>query len=246
MTKGAQTSQRVETRHRAEVADLELEDENYDPEADEVPSFDDHIDNLFAAQEVEGQHNNGKCKDTDFWEVTVIEDGVRKASRLSVKEAIALPSNIKIVLPFNKELQLIGQATGLFSVFLGSLGVDYSHFPICANSWKHVNKAKKEHAYNIIKRVFHYENGVVGKTKRDIMKRIRKNWKDTKHHLYHRCYKEIKTYEENLKHHPKGIEENEWKNFIDYRQKEETKEAIANIERQDGSSKHLSQNDSLA
>nr|XP_025681027.1 uncharacterized protein LOC112782714 [Arachis hypogaea] len=175
-----------------------------------------------------------------------LEDGVRKASRLSVKEAIALPSNIKIVLPFNKELQLIGQATGLFSVFLGSLGVDYSHFPICANSWKHVNKAKKEHAYNIIKRVFHYENGVIGKTKRDIMKRIRKNWKDTKHHLYHRCYKEIKTYEENLKHHPKGIEENEWKNFIDYRQKEETKEAIANIERQDGPSKHLSQNDSLA
>ncbi|XP_057758641.1 uncharacterized protein LOC130979256 [Arachis stenosperma] len=112
------------------------------------------------------------------------------------------------------------------------------------------------------------------------MKRIGKIWKESRHHLYHRCYKEIRTYEENLKHHPKGIEENEWKKFIDYRQKEETKEkdqgrpvgrgelfimthkkkdgsyihpdarvvseAIANIERQDGSSKHLSQNDSLA
>ncbi|XLS77653.1 hypothetical protein HN51_061878, partial [Arachis hypogaea] len=40
--------------------------------ADEVPLFDDHIDDLFAAQEVEGQYNNEKRKDTDFWEVTVI------------------------------------------------------------------------------------------------------------------------------------------------------------------------------
>nr|XP_025625671.1 uncharacterized protein LOC112717969 [Arachis hypogaea] len=56
------------------------------------------------------------------------------------------------------------------------------------------------------------------------MKRIGKIWKDTRHLLYHRCYKEKRTYEENLKHHPKGIEENEWKKFIDYRQKEETKE----------------------
>ncbi|XP_020967712.1 uncharacterized protein LOC110266957 [Arachis ipaensis] len=62
----------IETQHHAEVADHELGDEDYDPETDEVPSFDDHIDNLFAAQEVEGQHNNKKAKDTDFWEVTII------------------------------------------------------------------------------------------------------------------------------------------------------------------------------
>ncbi|XP_016207031.1 uncharacterized protein LOC107647473 [Arachis ipaensis] len=150
-------------------------------EADEVPLFDDHIDDLFAAQEVEGQYNNEKRKDTDFWEVTVIEDGVRKVSRLSVKEAIALPSNTKIVLPFNKELQLIGQ------------------------------------------RIFHYEDDAEGKIKRGIMKRIGKNWKDTRHNLYHKCYKETMTYEKNLEHHPKGIEENEWKRFLNYRQKEETK-----------------------
>ncbi|RYR09396.1 hypothetical protein Ahy_B05g077698 [Arachis hypogaea] len=89
-------TEQLETQHRTEVADHELEDEDYDPEADEVPSFDDHINDLFAAQEVEGQHNNGKHRDTDFWKVTIIEDGVRKDSRLSVREAIALPSNRKI------------------------------------------------------------------------------------------------------------------------------------------------------
>ncbi|XP_052111477.1 uncharacterized protein LOC110276740 [Arachis duranensis] len=98
----------------------------------------------------------------------------------------------------------------------------------------------------MIKQVFHYEDDARGKIKREIMKRIRKNWKDTRHNLYHKCYKEIRTYEKNLEHRPKGIEENEWKKFLDYRQKEETKEAIANVERQDESFKHLLQNDSLA
>ncbi|RYQ82800.1 hypothetical protein Ahy_B10g101370 [Arachis hypogaea] len=195
----------IEIRHRTEVPDHELEDEDYDPEADEVSLFEDHIDDLFAAQEVE-------------------EDGVRKVSRLSVKEAIALHSNTKIVLPFNKELQPIGQTTGLLSGFIGSLGANYSQFPIHLDSWKHVSKAKKEHAYDMLKRVFYYEDDTGGKIKRDIiMKRVGKIWKDTRHHLYHRCYKEIRTYEENLKHHPKGIDENEWKKFIDYHQKEEIK-----------------------
>ncbi|XP_020993914.2 uncharacterized protein LOC107479032 [Arachis duranensis] len=141
----------TETRHRAEVDDHELADEDYDLEADEVPSFDDHIDDLFAAQEVEGQHNNKKAKDKDLWEVTVIEDGVRKVSKLSVKEAIALPSNTKIVLPFNSQLQLIGQAAGLLSGFIGNLGADYSQFPIYLESWKLVSKAKRDHVYNMLK-----------------------------------------------------------------------------------------------
>ncbi|QHN94310.1 uncharacterized protein DS421_17g600150 [Arachis hypogaea] len=203
-----------------------------------------------------------------------LEDGVRKVSKLFVKEAIALSSNTKIVLPFNKELQPIGQAAGLLSGFIGSLGADYSQFPIHLDSWKQVSKAKKEHAYDMLKRVFYYEDDARGKIKHDILKRIGKNWKD------HRCYKETRTYEENLRHHPKGIDKNEWKKFVDYRQREDTKEreqgrpvgrgelfimthkkkdgsyihpearvvseAIANVERQDGSSKHLSQNDSLA
>ncbi|RYR15188.1 hypothetical protein Ahy_B04g071914 [Arachis hypogaea] len=151
--------------------------------------------------------------------------GVRKESKLSVKKAIALPSNTKIILLFNKEL---------------SLGADYSNFSICEESWKHVNKAKKEHAYNMTK------DDAERKIKRKIMQRLGKNWKDNKHKLYHKCYKETRTFEKNLEHRPKGIEEDHWKWFFEYRQKEETKEAIANVERQDESSKQLSQNDSLA
>ncbi|RYR34178.1 hypothetical protein Ahy_A10g048918 [Arachis hypogaea] len=256
----------IETRHHDEVADHQLEDEDYNLEADEVSSFDDHIDDLFAAQEVEGQNNDEKCKDTDYWNVTINEDGMRKRSKLSVKEAITLPSNTKIILPFNKEF------------------------------WKLVNKAKKEYAYDMIKRVFYYEDDAGGKIKHGIMQRIGKKWKDTRHNLYHKCYKEIRTFEENLKLRPSEIEENHWKwknqrlvtfyiqhhiliyiyskkckkdevdkeqgrpvdrgelFIITYKKKmvhisipmRVLLEAIANVERPDESSKHLSQNDSLA
>ncbi|XP_015943922.1 uncharacterized protein LOC107469044 [Arachis duranensis] len=76
----------------------------------------------------------------------------------------------------------------------------------------------------MIKRVFHYEDDAGGKIKCGIMKMIGKNRKDTRHKLYHKCYKETRTFEENLKHRPKGIEEDHWKWFLEYRQKEETKE----------------------
>ncbi|RYR39491.1 hypothetical protein Ahy_A09g045044 [Arachis hypogaea] len=269
--------------------------------ADDLQTPTDNIETRHRTEVLKGQHNNKKAKDTDFWKVTVIvilfsihflEDGVRKVSKLSVKEAIAFPSNTKIVLSFNSELQPIGQAAGLLSDFIGSLGADYSQFPIHLNSWKLVSKAKREHVYDMLKRVFHYEDDAKGKIKRDILKRIGNNLKDTRNHLFHR-YK------------------NDWKKFVDYRLNDETQkkckqntlnrskqlythtggsktlarkkdevereqgrpvgrgelfimthkkkdgsyihpdarvvsEAIANVERQDGSSKNLSQNDSLA
>ncbi|XLT00283.1 hypothetical protein HN51_049634, partial [Arachis hypogaea] len=50
-----------------------LQDEDYDPEADKVESFDDHVDDLFSAHEVERQGTaNSKKKDTDYWVVDVI------------------------------------------------------------------------------------------------------------------------------------------------------------------------------
>ncbi|RYQ83236.1 hypothetical protein Ahy_B10g101882 [Arachis hypogaea] len=145
----------------------------------------------------------------------VLQDGVRKGSEVSVKKATTLPSNTKIILPFNKGLQPIGQAAGLLSGFLGILGASYSHFPICEESWKHVNKAKKEHAYHMVKRIFHYKDDAGEKIKQDIMKRIEKNRKDTRHNLYHKFYKSIRTFEKNKKITGNGS--------FKYRQKEETK-----------------------
>ncbi|RYR62137.1 hypothetical protein Ahy_A04g019503 [Arachis hypogaea] len=165
----------TEARHHVEVVDNQLEDEDYNPKVDEVLSFDDHIDDLSRRSEQQRETQRYRLLE---------KDSVRKVSKLSVKEAIALPSNTKIILSFNKELQPIGQTAGLLSNFLGSLGTDYSHLP-------------------------RYKE--------------RNNVKDIRHNLYHKCYKETRTFEENLKHFPSGIEENHWKWFLEYRQKEETK-----------------------
>ncbi|XP_020963777.1 uncharacterized protein LOC110265233 [Arachis ipaensis] len=74
----------------------------------------------------------------------------------------------------------------------------------------------------MVVRIFYYEDDAGGKIKRGILKRIGKNWKDSRHHLFHRCYKQIRTYEKNLQHHPKGIDKNDWKKFVDYCLNEET------------------------
>ncbi|XLU22294.1 hypothetical protein S245_058360, partial [Arachis hypogaea] len=127
-------------------------DEDYDPEADKVESFDDHVDDLFSAHEVERQGTaNSKKKDTDYWVVDVIENGVTSCMELTVKEALALPPEKKIVLNHNRELQQVGQAAGLLSGFLGTLGFDFQQLPICEKSWKTMSKASKDHAFDQVK-----------------------------------------------------------------------------------------------
>ena len=80
-----------------------------------------------------------------------LDDGITRTMSLSVREAIVLPPSRKIIFEFNEELQPIGQAAGLLSGFLGNLGADFQHFPINEDSWKTMDKALKEHAYETIK-----------------------------------------------------------------------------------------------
>ncbi|KAL4276997.1 hypothetical protein AHAS_Ahas20G0263100 [Arachis hypogaea] len=52
----------------------------------------------------------------------------------------------------------------------------------------------------------------------------------------------LRTFEKNAKCRPSGINANHWKWFLKYQLKDDTKEAITNIENQDESFKELSQN----
>ncbi|KAL4300230.1 hypothetical protein AHAS_Ahas17G0180100 [Arachis hypogaea] len=169
----------TKTKNVAEPAQISSEDEDYDPEADEVESWDDHVDNLYAAEKA-------------------VRRGVTRTMNLSIKDAIVLPPGRQIILEFNTEIQAIGQATGLLSRFLGSLGANVQHFPINEESWKTMDNDLKEHAYDTIKRTFLYEEDDHGKKR--------------------------KSFEENPKRNPSGINAQQWKWFVNYRFKESTKE----------------------
>ncbi|RYR19587.1 hypothetical protein Ahy_B03g064415 [Arachis hypogaea] len=58
---------------------LELEDEDLDPKANEIDSFDQHIDNLFAASRA--QNCKGR-KTTEFWNVNIIDSRKRIKSTI--------------------------------------------------------------------------------------------------------------------------------------------------------------------
>ncbi|KAL4275108.1 hypothetical protein AHAS_Ahas20G0074200 [Arachis hypogaea] len=100
-----------------DVQNSEPDAEDLDPEADEVDSFDQHVDNLFAASDAQKRKRR---KTTEFWDV-----------KLSVKEAMKPPNGRKIVLRFNSALQPVGDEAGLLSGVMGLLGSDYTKFPIC-------------------------------------------------------------------------------------------------------------------
>ncbi|KAL4299684.1 hypothetical protein AHAS_Ahas17G0125500 [Arachis hypogaea] len=199
----------AETEHVAEPAQSSSDDEDYDLEATEVDSWDDYVDDLYAEEEaVPSDKSNGR-KDTDYWSVVVSDDGVTRTMSLSVKEAIVLPPSRQIIMEFNEELQPIGQAAGLLSGFLGSLGAYFQHFPINADSWKTMDNALKEHAYDTIKRV--------------MIQRLGKIWKEARNHLFHKVYDEEESFEENAKRKPSRIDAQQWRWFLNYRLKESTK-----------------------
>ncbi|RYR24733.1 hypothetical protein Ahy_B02g058255 [Arachis hypogaea] len=138
-------------------------------------------------------------KDTDYWSVVVVNDGVTKRMNLSIKEAIVLPPSRHIILEFNTELQPISQATGLLIWVL-----TFNIFPL-------------------MKRTFQYEEDDNRKIKRLMIQRIEKIWKESRKTLFHKFYDERKNLEENTKHKPLGINAQQWKWFFQYRLKDSTK-----------------------
>ncbi|QHN77445.1 uncharacterized protein DS421_19g652750 [Arachis hypogaea] len=73
-----------------DVQNSEPNAEDLDPEADEVDSFEQHVDTLFAA--LDAQKCKGR-KTTEFWDVKIIEsNGTIKHVKLSVKEAMKPPN----------------------------------------------------------------------------------------------------------------------------------------------------------
>nr|XP_025679031.1 uncharacterized protein LOC112778986 [Arachis hypogaea] len=194
--------------------------EDIDPEANEVDSFDEHIDRMFAASDA-GKRKGQKT--TEFWDVDLIDsEGIVKQAKMSVREAMERSLNgSKIILRFNEELQAVGDGAGMLSGILGALGSDYSKFPICEKSWAKVRG--KDRVYDdCIKEMFHFQDSS-GRIKKTLLKQMGRSWKDTRGRLYDSHYKPTLTLEQNLEKRPEGILREHWRWFIDYRNDPATK-----------------------
>ncbi|XP_020970200.1 uncharacterized protein LOC110268411 [Arachis ipaensis] len=194
-----------------DVQNSEPNAEDLDLEADEVDSFEQHVDNLFAASDA--QKRKGR-KTAEF-------GMLKQLVKLSVKEAMKPPNGRKIVLRFNSVLQPVGDAAGLRNGVMGLLGFDYTKFPICEKDWKKVRTRDK--VYNeCVKKMFHFEEDSRGIIKRIIFKILGRAWKKTRNRLYHHCYDPELSLEEDIENRPDGITVDHWRWFLDYRNSEET------------------------
>ncbi|KAL4394857.1 hypothetical protein AHAS_Ahas02G0193900 [Arachis hypogaea] len=195
--------------------------EDVDPEANEVDSFEEQIDKMFAASDAEKRKGR---KTTEFWDVKLIDsDGIVKQAKMSVREAIKRSLNgSKIILRFNDELQAVGDGAGLLSGILGALGSDYNKFPICEKSWATVQG--KDRVYNdCIKEMFHFQEDSGGRIKKIFLQKMGRSWKDTRGRLYDRNYKPTMTLEQNLDNRSGRIPREHWRWFIDYHNDPATK-----------------------
>ncbi|RYR54056.1 hypothetical protein Ahy_A06g029305 [Arachis hypogaea] len=133
----SRTEPRPEPQTANGVQVTELCNEDVDPEANEVDSFEEHIDRMFATSDVE-KHKGRQT--IEFWDVELIDsDGIVKQVKMNVREAMERSLNgSKVILRFNDKLQAVGDGAGMLSDILGVLGSDYSKFPICEKSWAKV------------------------------------------------------------------------------------------------------------
>ncbi|RYQ96565.1 hypothetical protein Ahy_B08g092362 [Arachis hypogaea] len=193
--------------------------EDLDPEVDEVDSFDQYVDNLFAASDAQ-KHKGHKT--TEFWDVKTTEsDGTIKPVKLSVKEAMKPTNGRKIVLRFNSALQPVGDEAGLLSGVMELLGSDYTKFPICEKDWRKIRT--KDKVYNeCVKEMFHFKEDSRGIIKRIIFKMLGRAWKETRNRLYHHCYDSKLSLDENIENCPNRITADHWRWFLDYHNSEET------------------------
>ncbi|KAL4293492.1 hypothetical protein AHAS_Ahas18G0133500 [Arachis hypogaea] len=191
-----------------DVLNSEPDAEDIDPEADEVDSFDQHVDNLFAASDA--QKRKGR-KTIEFWDVKILEsDGTIKQVKLSAKEAMKPPNGRKVVLRFNSALQPVGEEAGLLSGVMRLLGSDYTKFSICEKDWRKVRTRDK--VYNeCVKEMFHFEEDSRRIIKRIIFKMLGRAWKETRNRLYHHCYDPELSLEENIENRPDGITADHWR-----------------------------------
>ncbi|MED6203623.1 hypothetical protein PIB30_001321 [Stylosanthes scabra] len=203
--------------YRPVVDNTDTEDEDYVPGSDELESFDDHIDNLFAAHDAEQQQNVKKRSRNKPWEVDVIEDGKIRRLPHTVFEANSIPVGRKIVLDIDKFNQPVGEGAGLLGGFLGGLGADFKALPISMKGWHDMKDYKES-------RTFHFEDPT-GKVKEGILMKLGKNWKDTRSNLFNTFYDDTKSEDENVKKHkPPGIDPEHWRFFLRYRLSDDTQE----------------------
>ncbi|KAF7841909.1 hypothetical protein G2W53_004207 [Senna tora] len=134
-----------------------------------------------------------------YW-IVDIEDshGVKREGRLKTNGVWTLPAGQRIIVPFNRQGQPIGEAAGLL------MPSNY-----------------KDTAFSNIKAKFCLDNEIA---KCFVLKKLGNNWRNYRGWLFHTFYEVEMCTEHNLDNHPDFIPYDMWAGFVDYRLNPRTQE----------------------
>ncbi|KAI5435684.1 hypothetical protein KIW84_022200 [Lathyrus oleraceus] len=194
-------------------------------------SVKDDTENVAVGDETEdvvvedGAEDVVRVTSSEYWDVNVInEEGYVSNTRLCVKDLVAKsePGGTWIILEWDKTHRAVGPATGLLAGYLGIIIRMFKDFTVMFESLRDIPVDRKTKFYDSkIKRHFVADDG---HDKDYILASAAKKWKDGRCQLFQRFYRWDLTLEENLQNYPKckGITENDWVIFVQYRRKEKT------------------------
>ncbi|KAF7808482.1 uncharacterized protein G2W53_035225 [Senna tora] len=147
-------------------------------------------------------------KSNRYWTVDIEDShGVKREGRLKTNGVWTLPAGQRIVVPFNRQGQPIGEAAGLLSGFLGIIGTDLTTFPISYYSWKLVPCNYKDTTFSNIKAKFCLDNEIA---KCFVLKKLGNNWRNYRGWLFHTFYEVQMSREHNLDNHSDFIPYDMW------------------------------------
>ncbi|KAM7262292.1 hypothetical protein ACFE04_021369 [Oxalis oulophora] len=160
-----------------------------------------------------------------YWDIKLIdENGNIMEAKKKVKDVWSLKRGVKVVLDINDVGQPIDKSGSLFGFFLGDLGANFSTFPIGYRSWKQVPKSTKKDVFNsIIKAKFHFDDSDKSFEKY-VIGNIGTKWKDNLGRLFRQFYDSSLSRAHNIAHGPKGIDQDQWTMYVNYRLEPRTKE----------------------
>ncbi|KAK7316582.1 hypothetical protein RJT34_00151 [Clitoria ternatea] len=150
------------------------------------------------------------------WPVKAIDEQGR-SEKIEVSKAgvFGMPPGQLIVVPFDRQLRAYGEAATLLSGACGHIVTNPENIPINFNSWRKVPKSYKDHCFNILKTLFHFEASE-SVARRYCLLTMSRKYRNGKLYLWTRAFDPSLSREQLIAKVPDGIPKDQWSSFIDY------------------------------
>ncbi|XP_027927597.1 uncharacterized protein LOC114184487 [Vigna unguiculata] len=152
-----------------------------------------------------------------YWSVEAIDEhGLRQNVKVKVKDALNMPSGLRVIVNYDDKYQPIGEASALLARVCGLLAANHIMFPISFERWSAMPDTYKD---NMRESSLKTNEDLA---KRDVLFKIGKLWREYRCKLWNEFYDPLVSRNELIKNVPESLNMEQWAAFVDYHLKPST------------------------